>query len=173
MPVHCAFECCQRQIDFPSQTEPVPNTKAYICGFYSTRLQSVKDPWQYWDVDHRSIPPPPLLKAGPLSCPLSRRVHLPFPHFSVCSVHDFALPSPHNRYPTSARKSTSPYDIRHRRFRLHLHRISFGYTCRMPLHTYSLPHYKSHRHYIKSANVSKDELRSMHAQIRTANKYLV
>ena len=30
--VHCAFEWFQRQIDFPSQTEPVPNTKAFFAG---------------------------------------------------------------------------------------------------------------------------------------------
>ena len=31
-----------------------------------------------------------------------RRVYLPFPHFGVCSVLHFALPSPHNEYATVA-----------------------------------------------------------------------
>ena len=99
-PVYCAFECYQRQIDFPSQTEPIPNIKAHFCRFYSTRLQSVKDQWQYWEVDNYSIPPALLLKAGPLSCPLSRRVRLPFPHCRVCSILHFALSSLHNKYAT-------------------------------------------------------------------------
>ena len=147
--------------------------RLYVCRLYSTRLQSVKHLWQYRDVDYHSIPPPPLLKAGPLSCPWSRRVHLPFPHLGVCSILHFALPSLHNRYVTSTRKSPSPYDTRHRTFRLHLHRTSFGYTSRIPLHTLSLAHYNSYHHYTKCANVSKDELRSKDNQNRTGTKYLV